>query len=109
RYGGGEAIGHIHRLPVADRARTGEAATGPFDDCTGAGTRPADRRRVRGGQTLAAGFARAHRGCNRRLPATDGWESAVTLEIAYPYVGAGKQPLPMKAQQIWAVAHQVRR
>ena len=33
----------------------------------------------------------------------------MTLEITYPYVGAGKEPLPMKAQQIWSVAHQVRR
>jgi hypothetical protein len=33
----------------------------------------------------------------------------VTLEITYPYVGAGREPLPMKAQQIWSVAHQVRR
>ncbi len=33
----------------------------------------------------------------------------MTLEITYPYVGAGKEPLPMKAQQIWGVAHQVRR
>jgi hypothetical protein len=33
----------------------------------------------------------------------------VTLEITYPYVGAGKEPLPMKAQQIWSVANHVRR
>lgn len=33
----------------------------------------------------------------------------MTLEITYPYVGVGKEPLPMKAQQIWAVAHHVRR
>jgi hypothetical protein len=33
----------------------------------------------------------------------------VTLEITYPYVGAGREPLPMKAQQIWGVAHQARR
>ena len=33
----------------------------------------------------------------------------MTLEITYPYVGAGREPLPMKAQQIWGVAHQVRR
>lgn len=33
----------------------------------------------------------------------------MTLEITYPYVGPGKEPLPMKAQQIWSVAHQVRR
>lgn len=33
----------------------------------------------------------------------------MTLEITYPYVGAGREPLPMKAQEIWNVAHQVRR
>ena len=32
----------------------------------------------------------------------------MTLQITYPYVGPGKEPLPMRAQQIWAVAHHVR-
>lgn len=33
----------------------------------------------------------------------------MTLEITYPYIGAGKEPRPMTAQQIWGVADQVRR
>jgi len=33
----------------------------------------------------------------------------MTLEVAYPYVGASKEPRPMTAQQVWGVAGQVRR
>lgn len=33
----------------------------------------------------------------------------MTLEVSYPCAGASKEPRPMKAQEIWSVADQVRR
>jgi transcriptional regulator with XRE-family HTH domain len=52
---------------------------------------------------------RAHRPCDRGLPAASRWAVPMTLQFAYPFDRRSREPRPLKAREIWSVAEQVRR